>query len=47
VAELVPMAMDGLGPKGRGEHTAEEAIDLPTLAMQAKRAAVVLYRLGK
>jgi glutamate carboxypeptidase len=47
VAELVPMAMDGLGPKGRGEHTEEEAIDLPTLAMQAKRAAVLLYRLGK
>jgi len=47
VAGLVGMAMDGLGPKGRGEHTADEAIDLPTLAMQAKRAAVLLYRLGK
>jgi glutamate carboxypeptidase len=47
VAGLVPMAMDGLGPKGSGEHTTGETLDLSTLPMQTKRAAVLLYRLGK
>ena len=42
---LVDMAIDGLGPGGGNDHTVNEWIDLPTLAQQAKRAAVLLYRL--
>ncbi len=41
----VDMAIDGLGPGGGNDHTVDEWIDLPTLAMQTKRAAVLLYRL--
>ncbi|HKJ03323.1 MAG TPA: hypothetical protein VJ997_12740, partial [Longimicrobiales bacterium] len=42
---LVDSAMDGLGPGGGNDHTVDEWIDLPTLALQTKRAAVLLYRL--
>lgn len=44
---LVEMAIDGLGPGGADDHTARETIDLRTLPMQAKRAAVLLYRLRR
>jgi len=46
-AGLVDMAIDGLGPGGANDHTASETIDLRTLPMQVKRAAVLLYRLGR
>ncbi|MEZ4415479.1 MAG: M20/M25/M40 family metallo-hydrolase [Gemmatimonadota bacterium] len=44
-AGLVDMAIDGLGPGGGNDHTVEEWIDLPTLSVQAKRAAVLMHRL--
>jgi len=44
---LVEMAIDGLGPGGADDHTVRETIDLRTLPMQAKRAAVLLYRLSR
>ena len=47
VAGRVDMAIDGLGLKGRGDHTAEETADLASLAVQAKRAAVLLARLAR
>ncbi len=46
-AGLVEMALDGLGPGGGNDHTVDEWIDLPTLGMQTKRAAVLIWRLGK
>ena len=45
VAGLVEMAIDGLGPGGGNDHTVDEWIDLPTLAVQIKRAAVLMHRL--
>ncbi len=44
---LVDMAIDGLGPGGGNDHTVDEWIDLPTLAMQTKRAAVLMLRLTR
>ena len=41
----VDMAMDGLGPRSAGGHTVNETADPRTLPMEAKRAAVLLYRL--
>ncbi|MBZ0114965.1 MAG: M20/M25/M40 family metallo-hydrolase [Thermoanaerobaculia bacterium] len=46
VANDVSMALDGLGLMGTGGHTVEETADLRTLSSQAKRAAVLLYRLS-
>lgn len=43
----VDMAMDGLGPRSAGGHTINETADPRTLAMQAKRAAILLYRLTR
>jgi glutamate carboxypeptidase len=45
VAGRVDMALDGLGLKGRADHTVEETADLGMLAVQAKRAALLLARL--
>lgn len=42
----VDVAIDGLGPGGGNDHTVDEWIDLPTLAIQTKRAAVLLHRLA-
>lgn len=44
-ADHVDMAIDGLGLMGSGGHTVEETADLRTLPSQAKRAALLLYRL--
>ena len=44
-AGLVDMALDGLGPGGGNDHTVDEWIDLPTLAVQTKRSAVLMHRL--
>lgn len=43
----VGMALDGLGPGGSDDHTVGETIDLRTLPMQTKRAAVLLLRLRR
>jgi glutamate carboxypeptidase len=45
IAADVDMALDGLGLRGKGGHTMEETADLRTLASQAKRIAILLYRL--
>lgn len=41
----VDMAMDGLGPRSSGGHTVQETADPRTIPLQAKRAAILLYRL--
>ena len=44
-AGRVAMALDGIGLMGSGGHTVEETADLTTLPSQAKRAALLMYRL--
>jgi glutamate carboxypeptidase len=41
----VDMAMDGIGLRSTGGHTVNETADPRTLPMQAKRTAILLYRL--
>jgi glutamate carboxypeptidase len=41
------MAIDGVGMMGSGGHTVDELADLRTLPMNAKRVAVLLYRLTR
>jgi len=45
-AGLVDMALDGLGPGGGNDHTVKEWLDVPTLAEQTARSAVLIYRLA-
>ncbi len=40
-------ALAGLGVQGRGAHGPDEEVDLESLAVQARRAAVLLYRLTR
>ncbi len=47
VAGAVPRILDALGLKGTGGHTVEETADLATLPTQTKKAALLLYRLGR
>jgi glutamate carboxypeptidase len=44
-AGLVDMAIDGMGLSGADDHTINETGDLSKLAVQAKRAAVLMKRL--
>lgn len=44
-AGYVDMAIDGLGLASTGGHTIHEKANIRTLARQAKRAAVLLYRI--
>lgn len=46
VAGRVEMAIDGLGLKGKADHTVDETADLMMLPVQAKRAALLLMRLA-
>jgi glutamate carboxypeptidase len=46
VAGRVDMALDGLGLKGRADHTVDETADLGMLPVQAKRAAILMARLA-
>jgi glutamate carboxypeptidase len=46
-AAKVAMAIDGVGLKGSGGHTSQETADLAQLPAQAKRAAILLYRLSR
>lgn len=46
-ADHVDMALDGLGMSGSEGHTVDEKGDLASLPLQAKRAAVLLYRLSQ
>lgn len=43
----VNMAIDGLGMSGTEGHTVDETGYLPSLPLQAKRTAVLLYRLSR
>jgi glutamate carboxypeptidase len=36
----------GLGPASEGSHTAKEAVDVPSIFKQAKRAAILMSRLS-
>lgn len=46
-ATYVDRAIDGLGLMGDGGHTVDEVADMRTLPQQAKRAALLLYRLAR
>jgi glutamate carboxypeptidase len=46
-AAHVKMTIDGIGLMGHSDHTPQETADLSTLPSQTKRAALLLYRLGK
>ena len=37
----------GLGPASDGSHTDKEAVDIPSIFKQAKRAAILMSRLAK
>lgn len=37
----------GMGPAGSNSHSAGETLDLPSLTRQAKRAALLMYRLSR
>jgi glutamate carboxypeptidase len=39
-------ALAGMGPVGKGSHTPEESLELDSLALAAKRAAILMYRLS-
>ena len=43
----VQMAVDGLGLSGANDHTINETGDISKLGVQAKRAAILMYRLSK
>jgi len=47
VAALVPMKIDGVGLSGHDDHSDKETADLRMLPVQAKRAALVMLRLGR
>ena len=47
IADLVSANLAGLGPLGSGAHSLKETLDIPSLSMQTKRAAVFMYRLTK
>ena len=40
-------ALAGLGPYGRGGHSPEEALDMGSLPIAIKRAAILIYRLSQ
>ena len=46
-SEYIEMGIDGLGMGGADDHTVNETGDLKTFPMQAKRAAVLIYRLTR
>ncbi|MCL7964598.1 MAG: M20/M25/M40 family metallo-hydrolase, partial [marine benthic group bacterium] len=39
-------ALGGLGVVGKGAHTPEETVDLSSIPVMAKRAAILISRLG-
>lgn len=47
VASHVDASLAGLGVVGEGAHTAEETVDLRSIPIVAKRAAVLIYRLTR
>lgn len=47
VAHLIDGGLIGMGPAGEGSHAPGETINLESLPLQAKRAALMMYRLSK
>lgn len=47
VASVAGASLDGLGVVGDGGHTVNETMDLRSLPIMAKRAAVLIYRLTR
>ena len=47
VAPHVKMILDGVGLMGHSDHTPQETADLRTLPSQTRRAAILLFRIGK
>jgi glutamate carboxypeptidase len=47
VAGHVPMILDAVGLKGKAGHTVSETADLTAFAIQTKRAALLLARIGR
>jgi glutamate carboxypeptidase len=45
VASIVPANLAGLGPVGYGTHSVIESIELNSLPIQTKKAALLIYRL--
>lgn len=45
VAQYIP-TLAGVGSSGSGDHSADEKIDLSSLPINSKRAALLIYRLG-
>lgn len=46
VGDIIP-GLDGLGPAGTGAHSPEETVDLRSLTLATKRAALLIYRLTR
>ncbi len=46
VGDYVDMAIDGMGMGGANDHTINETGDLESMGIQAKRAAILIYRLS-
>lgn len=46
VAQYIP-TLAGVGSSGSGDHSADEKIDLNSLPINSKRAALLIYRLGQ
>jgi glutamate carboxypeptidase len=47
VAHLIDGGLVGMGAAGEGSHAPGETVDLKSLPLQAKRAAIMMYRLSK
>ena len=47
VAHLIEGGLIGMGAAGSGSHAPGETVDLKSLPLQAKRAAILMYRLSK
>ena len=47
IAATVPQVIDGLGPGGTGGHTVNETLQVPTVAIQVARTAVLLHRITR
>jgi glutamate carboxypeptidase len=46
VAPYTP-GLAGMGPYGSGAHSPDEQLELSSLKLSAKRAAILMYRLAK
>jgi glutamate carboxypeptidase len=46
VSQYIP-TLAGVGSSGSGDHSAAEKIDLTSLPINSKRAALLIYRLTK